>query len=377
MVRILHTADWQLGKQFENLGAPSDKLAFLRQGRLDVVRRIGQLAVDRSVDAILVAGDVFERNEVGDSLLREVLAAMRQVNIPWLLLPGNHDPAGPASVWDRVERIGCPAHVHLLLSTEPILLASGRLAVLPAPLTRKHQFADPTENFGRQLTSPAAIRVGLAHGSLRNRLAPAAEQHNMISDTRADEGRLDYLALGDWHSCKEVAPRTYYAGPPESDDFDQDSGAVLIVELRGPGVAPVVERVPVGRYRWHSLSAQLQSPGAIEQLSAHLASIAEPLASAVVHLEVRGAVSLSERAAIDEELANFEAKVQVLRARTIDLVPSPTEEDLNDLGRQGFVSIVVERLRNLEGDAANPDSAFARAALQRLYVEQVLRGGHL
>ena len=52
MVRFLHTADWQLGKQFENLGAPSDKLAFLRQGRIDVVRRIGQLAMDRSVDAI-------------------------------------------------------------------------------------------------------------------------------------------------------------------------------------------------------------------------------------------------------------------------------------------------------------------------------------
>jgi len=65
MVRFLHTADWQLGKQFENLGAPPDKLAFLRQGRMDVVRRIGQLAIDRSWDAILVAGDVFERNEVG------------------------------------------------------------------------------------------------------------------------------------------------------------------------------------------------------------------------------------------------------------------------------------------------------------------------
>ena len=79
MVRFLHTADWQLGKQFENLGAPPDKLAFLRQGRMDVVRRIGQLAIDRSVDAILVAGDVFERNEVGDQLIREALAAMRQV----------------------------------------------------------------------------------------------------------------------------------------------------------------------------------------------------------------------------------------------------------------------------------------------------------
>jgi DNA repair exonuclease SbcCD nuclease subunit len=375
MVRFLHTADWQLGKQFENLGAPPDKLAFLRQGRMDVVRRIGQLAIDRSVDAILVAGDVFERNEVGDQLIREALAAMRQVKIPWLLLPGNHDPAGPASVWDRIGRIGCPEHVHLLHSTEPVLLADGGLAVLPAPLTRKHQFTDPTEGFGQQVTSQAAVRVGLAHGSLRNRLAPAAEQHNMISDTRADEGHLDYLALGDWHSCKEVAPRTWYAGTPEPDDFDQDSGAVLIVELRGPGVAPTVERVQVGSYRWHNLRAQLQSPGAVEQLRACLASVTEPLASAVVHLEVRGAVSLSERAAIDEELANFEATVQVLRARTIDLIPSPTEEDLNDLGRQGFVSIVVERLRSLEGDAADPDSVFARAALQRLYVEQVLRGG--
>ena len=375
MVRFLHTADWQLGKQFENLGAPPDKLAFLRQGRMDVVRRIGQLAIDRSVDAILVAGDVFERNEVGDQLSREALATMRQVKIPWLLLPGNHDPAGPASVWDRIERIGCPEHVHLLHSTEPVLLADGGLAVLPAPLTRKHQFTDPTEGFGKQVTSQAAVRVGLAHGSLRNRLAPAAEQHNMISDTRADEGHLDYLALGDWHSCKEVAPRTWYAGTPEPDDFDQDSGAVLIVELRGPGVAPTVERVQVGSYRWHNLRAQLQSPGAVEQLRACLASVTEPLASAVVHLEVRGAVSLSERAAIDEELANFEATVQVLRARTIDLIPSPTEEDLNDLGRQGFVSIVVERLRSLEGDAADPDSVFARAALQRLYVEQVLREG--
>jgi hypothetical protein len=140
----------------------------------------------------------------------------------------------------------------------------------------------------------------------------------------------------------------------------------LIVELSGPGVAPKVEKVSVGHYRWYSLSAQLQSPGAVEQLRAHLSTVTLPLASAVVHLEVRGAVSLSERAAIDEEIANFEATVQVLRTRTIDLVPSPTEEDLNDLGRQGFVAIVVERLRSLEGDAA---------ALQRLYVEQVLRKG--
>jgi len=75
-------------------------------------------------------------------------------------------------------------------------LAGGGLAILLALLTRKHQFADPAESFGQRVTSREAVRVRLAHGSLGNRLAPAAEQHNMISDTRADEGCLDYLALG-------------------------------------------------------------------------------------------------------------------------------------------------------------------------------------
>jgi DNA repair exonuclease SbcCD nuclease subunit len=58
-IRILHTADWQIGKQFESLGAPSDKLAYLRQERFNVVRRIGDLAASENVDAVLVAGDVF------------------------------------------------------------------------------------------------------------------------------------------------------------------------------------------------------------------------------------------------------------------------------------------------------------------------------
>ena len=211
MPKIIHTADLQIGKQFEHLGADVDKLAYLRQARIDVVRRIGALADDRAAEAIVVARDIFDRSEVSDLVVRQTLAAMQESSVPWILLPGNHDPDGPASVWGRVERIARGPQVRVARSNEPILLAENGLAILPAPLTRKHHFADPTQHFDAQVTPVGAVRVGLAHGSVRNRLSPSAETHNMIADDRALAAGLDYLALGDWHSVREIAPKTWYA----------------------------------------------------------------------------------------------------------------------------------------------------------------------
>jgi DNA repair exonuclease SbcCD nuclease subunit len=375
MPRIIPTADLQIGKQFGNLGADVDRLAYLRQARIDVVRRIGKVAEERGANGILVAGDVFERNEVSDLVVRQTLTAMQETTVPWVLLPGNHDPDGPAGVWDRIERIGHGPQVSVARCQEPVLLADDRLAILPAPLARKHQFADPTEQFCALKTPADAARIGLAHGSLRNRLAPGAETHNMIADDRAQTAGLDYLALGDWHSAQEVAPRTWYAGTPEPDNFDQDSGSVLIVDIPGPGETPVVERVSVSRYHWHKLSVNLQSPDAAQQLKAAVAQLCEPLSRAVIDISLTGAISLADRNAVEQELARVQAACQVLRGHYDQLLEEPTEADLDDLGRHGFIATVVSRLRMLEANHGGADSTYARGALRRLYVEHVI-GGH-
>jgi len=138
----------------------------------------GQLAIDRSSGCDLGRQVMCsERNEVGEPTNREALAAMRQVKIPWLLLPGKprsgrtSQRLGP----DREDWVPRACPLVAFHGTGP--LGWRGLAVLPAPLTGS-TFTDPTEGFGQQVTSQAAVRVGLAHGSLRNRLAPAAEQHN-------------------------------------------------------------------------------------------------------------------------------------------------------------------------------------------------------
>ena len=79
-VKILHTADWQIGKRFADLDElDGDKAAELRQQRLKTVAKIATTAKERAVDAVVVAGDVFDSNDrskVDDDLLQSTLVAM-------------------------------------------------------------------------------------------------------------------------------------------------------------------------------------------------------------------------------------------------------------------------------------------------------------
>ena len=62
MFRFLHTADWQLGLKLSFI--PGDRGARARNERFETVRRIAKLANERKVQAVFVAGDVFDDNLV-------------------------------------------------------------------------------------------------------------------------------------------------------------------------------------------------------------------------------------------------------------------------------------------------------------------------
>ena len=364
--RLLHTADWQLGKQYKGLGGDPDCRSDLRNERLNAVRRLGALAVEHGADAVLVAGDVFDMNEVGDRLVRQTLNTLAEFRVPWVLLPGNHDPALAESVWTRIARLGCPANVHLAITHTPILLAEDRVAILPAPLLRRHESADPTAVLASTLTPPGVIRVGLAHGSVKNRLPMEAEARNPISDACAVTACLDYLALGDWHGTFQVTPNTWYSGTPEPDGFtQQNSGHALLVDIDAAGAAPRIQKLQTGAYRWRRLKLDFRA------VEGELAALGEPYGNLVIGMRGEGSISLRERAALDELINDWEARVKLLRVN-MALVAAPTDADFDDLGRQGFTGNLVERLRAVQRDAQHPDHAFASAALQRLYTEHVL-----
>lgn len=366
VIRLLHTADWQIGKPFGAFAG--DLPAKLRAERFAVVERIAALATARGCDAVLVAGDAFDDNTAKPRDIQLMLEALSGYAGPWVFLPGNHDSALASSVWSRMRQFkDLPANVVIADRPDALIFADGRLAILPAPLTRRHEGADVTRWFDDAETPDGAVRVGLAHGSVANRLPARAESENPIADDRADRARLDYLALGDWHGFLNIAPRTWYSGTPEPDRYpSNEPGHVALVEIDAPGAAPQVERVSTGRHVWRRHAIALYNDAAA--VDDFLRSVERPRDTLLL-LELSGGLPLRERVELAARLEAAALRFCDLRVVDDALLDEPDVEDLDRIDLAGFVRDAVEELRRRAADPADPERAQAALALRIAFIE--------
>jgi DNA repair exonuclease SbcCD nuclease subunit len=359
VLKILHTADWQIGKlygQFE-----PDDAALLADARFAAVERLAQLASVQGVDLVLVAGDVFDAQGVAERTIHRLFHCLRGYAGPWIMIPGNHDAALSESVWTRAARLGAiPPNVTVCLAPGSLLFDSLRVAVLAAPLTQRLTHTDLTAGFAAAETPSGFIRIGIAHGSVQGILADGIDSSNPIAAGRAAEARLDYLALGDWHGCRQVDARTWYSGTPETDRFRaNDSGRALIVEIGTGGAEPVVTPVVTGQYRWLSETATLQVPSDIDALLARLTTFCP---SDVVQLVVDGQTDLAGLARLRDAIAQGQGRARSLTADTSALRVEPTADDIDALAADGYVGEVIAELRAAQSGNAG-DAETARDAL--------------
>lgn len=356
MLRILHTADLQIGRiysQFE-----PDDAAALFEARFQAVERLAQIAAEQRVDAVLVAGDVFDAQTVSDKTLRRLANAMQCYDGPWMLLPGNHDAALAESVWTRVDRIGAfPPNVVVCL--EPcVRIVADKFALLPAPLTQRHTYADLTEWFAAAETPEGLPRIGLAHGCVQGVLSDDVDSANPIASGRAATARLDYLALGDWHGTRRIDDRTWYAGTPETDRFKaNDSGQALLVEVSHPGALPRLETLCIGRYRWTLLESRLAVTSDLDEVLRALEAFGP---DDVVECRVSGVCDLQGQRRLQHGLDAARARLRALVHEAQALVLEPTQEDLEALHADGYVGDVLQALR---AEQSGPNAQRSRDAL--------------
>lgn len=361
MARILHTADWQIGRQYSRFS--SEDAVALSEARFSVVERIASLATEERVDLILVAGDVFDAQMVSDRTIRRLFNATQGFAGRWIMLPGNHDAALAESVWSRAVRIGAvPDNVTLML--EPGVWTDRHLgiAVLAAPLTQRQTYQDLTECFDEAETAPGLLRIGLAHGSVQGLLADDIDSPNPIASDRAQRAGLDYLALGDWHGLKQISDRTFYSGTPEPERFkDNGAGQVLLVDIEAPGRVPQVMARQVGQYNWLQWSEVLSVASDVDGLLEQIASL--PV-NAVLSLTLHGQIDLNSQQRLLEALAVAEARHRSVQYDLADLKLEPTDDDIAALKADGYVSEVIGDLRQQESEVAR-DALVILAGLLR------------
>src|SRR5215469_4585210 len=116
VLRLLHTADWHLGRRFPSF--PEEGQKKLSRARMVVVSKILDVARRNTVNAILCVGDLFDDPEPAPEFwgeLVKILQARGSPHPPVFLVPGNHDPLTPQSVWapGHSFRAQLPAWVHV------------------------------------------------------------------------------------------------------------------------------------------------------------------------------------------------------------------------------------------------------------------------
>jgi len=365
-MRIVHTADWQIGKPFKQFG---DRESVLRQARLVAIENIGHLAEREGAAHVLVAGDVYDTEAPTPRTLLEPLERMRGfANVAWHLLPGNHDPHRPKGVWDRVRENGAPANVHLHLTAEPVALDSSA-TLLPAPLTRKSEGGDLTEWMDHAETAPGITRIGVAHGSVIG-FGSGGEANNPIDPRRPERAGLGYLALGDWHRTMQVGPAIWYSGTPEPDRAgSQEVGQALVVDIAGPGAPAKVTAHNVGAFRWLTREEHLADPTELDDLETRLRASPD-LSHTIFRVFLKGALPLAGLAELDRRLQGLEAAVFHLDVDRLGLLVRPTAADLEAIDFGGVLRHVADRLMLMAADDANGPGEKRRAeeALVQLFV---------
>lgn len=363
-MRLIHSADWQLGKPFGRM--PVDARAALSEARLDAIDTLAAAARQHRAGHALVAGDVFDSAEPGDRIYRQALARMKAAaGVRWWLLPGNHDPLRPDGLWSRLSA-EAPENVAACLTPAPVMLGEDAV-LLPAPLTHKFSLSDPTAWFDGAETPAGLPRIGLAHGAIRT--FGGDEQTNLIAPDRARRAGLSYLALGDWHGLRKIDGHTYYSGTPEPDDFGREAtGLALLVDVAGAGLEPQVEALPIGRHAW--VEERWHLSGA-EDIAPRIAALAPGIERKhlVARLHLSGLVPLAERVTLRRLLEDGLAhEIRWLDLDLADLMTRPTETDLSEIDAHGELRDAAERLRAMAEDGGT-EGRLAGAALERLYVE--------
>ena len=251
-MKFLHTSDWHLGRLFHNVSLLEDQAHALAQ--------IVALAVEHAVDAVLIAGDIYDRAVPPASaiaLLDETLHCLSHThNIPVILISGNHD--SPERLAFGARQLA-NQNIHILHqlkdSHKPVIIKSANetTAIYGIPYHTPEQirsdFQIPCTTFDQaqrhmleQILSqptPTDFQILMSHCFVDG--ADACDSERPLSIGGADRVsaspmlNFDYVALGHLHGQQQRgAAHIRYSGSPLKYSFSEENHnkAVTLVELQ-------------------------------------------------------------------------------------------------------------------------------------------------
>ena len=228
-IRLVHTSDTHLGDGWDPSAAERALSA--------VVDGVHEL----KADALLIAGDVFDNARIPDSLLEFFVSEMRRLEVPAIILPGNHDLYDAGSLYRRAPFESAPPNLHIIRGTngETIRFESLTLDVWGRAMDNHTPSFRPLA--GMKATKEDHWLVAMAHGHFHFP-DDTEERSSPIYGRQISESPCDYLALGHWERFEDVSQgkvTAFYSGSPMGASSVRGQIAVNVVDFDPAGTKQV------------------------------------------------------------------------------------------------------------------------------------------
>lgn len=256
-MKFLHTGDLHIGKRIFETSMLEDQKHILNQ--------ICQIAQEEAADAVLVAGDVYDRavpSTEAVTLLDEFLTFFVERRIPVIMISGNHDSPERVGFAGRIldgQGLHIAGSYRTPLKCVTLTDAYGTVTFVCMPFVKPavagaQDSAAAVAKMLEETGRPSGRRVLLTHFFVTGEHGEAPELSD--SESGVSVGGLDsvpaslfsdfdYVALGHIHKPQQVGEgNVYYAGAPLKYSFSEAMGekSVRIVELKAPGEVSVRKR---------------------------------------------------------------------------------------------------------------------------------------
>lgn len=228
-MRFLHTADWHVGKSLHGYDLLNEQQHIFQQ--------IEAIAIEQKVDAIVIAGDLYDRSAPSEEAVSELNAELQRLNLhdqlPILAISGNHDSAARLATGDAwYSATQFYLHTQLAQAFEPVVIGDTQFFLLPY-----FELQAVRNYFGDDEIHSVKVAMERIVAQMQDHFAPdkhqvlvahffAAGSSHTDSETKVEVGGLnavpvdlltefDYVALGHLHNPNALKnPVIKYSGSP-------------------------------------------------------------------------------------------------------------------------------------------------------------------
>ncbi|MCL5886887.1 MAG: DNA repair exonuclease [Actinobacteria bacterium] len=378
--KFVHTADIHLDAPFVGVSAKDVRVQEeLIRATYAALDRVATIAVERQVDFVVVAGDIYntkDKSTRAQLRFRSVMQRLAEANIGVYLVHGNHDPANGYSAG-----LDMPDNVHYFSTTkvERIEVKDASGQTLCALYGQGFGTAVVTDNLARRFSRQAGdeTAIGVLHANVGGQQGYENYAPCTLQDLR--DAKMDYWALGHIHKKQDLgdSPKIRYCGSPQGLNPKEDGAHGCWVVTMNRGEVTEEEFVETDSVRWHQTTIDVGQMNKVDDLVDALRDectrcrVESGGRPAIVRIDLVGRTEVN--ASISRG-STFDEVVEELRREQLEATPWLLVERVRNRTHPAFDIEFLREVEDFTGDLIRFTDTLEGHTAAKAFLGEVLGG---